>query len=349
MNWLRNFVRPKIQKLVGARKEVPENLWHKCVECGQMIFHRELKKMLHVCQHCGHHMRLDGRSRLNLLFDKNSYEIIDTPKVADDPLKFKDIKRYSERLKQARVNTNSKEALCIAVGTMGGNNVVIAVFDFNFLGGSMGVAVGEGFVTAARMAVSRHLPLVVVPSSGGARMQEGIHSLMQMARTTIAVEEVKEAGLPYIVVLTDPTTGGVTASFAMLGDIAIAEPGSVIGFAGQRVIKQTIRETLPEGFQRAEYLLEHGMVDMVVPRNSLRDTLIRVIELLMNKNNNSGRYFQKTKSANSPGGSWGDEASDDKPFGASSSSTKLDPPKADVFHEVRPNSSIVKAENEKNY
>lgn len=297
MNWLKNFVRPKLRELVGGQKEVPENLWHKCSACGQMIFHRELENRLHVCQHCGHHMRLSAQARLDLLFDKHSYEIIEIPKVAVDPLKFRDIKRYPERLKEARANTGKDEALCVAFGQMGGNTVVVAVFDFSFMGGSMGLAVGEGLLTAARLAVSSHSPLVVIPSSGGARMQEGIHSLMQMARTVIAVDEVREAGLPYIVVLTDPTTGGVTASFAMLGDIAIAEPGSVIGFAGQRVIEQTIRETLPDGFQRAEYLLEHGMVDMVVQRAKLRETLIRVIDLLVNKNSNALDESQASVSA----------------------------------------------------
>lgn len=283
MNWLKNFVRPKLRELVGGQKEVPENLWHKCSSCSQMIFHRDLEKNLHVCQHCGHHMRLGADARLKLLFDDGAFEAIELPKAIADPLKFKDLKRYTDRLKEVRAKTGVEDALKVAVGDMGGNPVVVAALDFAFMGGSMGLAVGEGLLTAARQAVSRHAPLVVIPSSGGARMQEGIHSLMQMARTTIAVEEVKQAGLPYIVVLTDPTTGGVTASFAMLGDIAIAEPGSVIGFAGQRVIEQTIRETLPEGFQRAEYLLEHGMVDMVVPRSALRDTLVRIIDLLMNK------------------------------------------------------------------
>jgi acetyl-CoA carboxylase carboxyl transferase subunit beta len=283
MNWLKNFVRPKLRELVGGQKEVPENLWHKCGACGQMIFHRDLEKNLHVCQHCGHHMRLGADQRMKLLFDEGEYQLVKLPKVLVDPLKFRDLKRYTDRLKEARAKTGVEDALKVAVGTMGGSAVVVAVLDFAFMGGSMGLAVGDGLLTAAREAVSRRAPLVVIPSSGGARMQEGIHSLMQMARTTVAVEEVKQAGLPYIVVLTDPTTGGVTASFAMLGDIAVAEPGSVIGFAGQRVIEQTIRETLPEGFQRAEYLLEHGMVDMVVPRSALRDTLARVIDLLMNK------------------------------------------------------------------
>ncbi|MAH84821.1 MAG: acetyl-CoA carboxylase, carboxyltransferase subunit beta [Rhodospirillaceae bacterium TMED8] len=283
MNWLKNFVRPKLRELVGGQKEVPENLWHKCGSCGQMIFHRDLEKYLHVCHHCGHHMRLGATGRLNLLFDEDGFEIIMLPKAIIDPLKFRDLRRYSDRLKDARAKTGDDDALKVGFGKIKGNNVVIAALDFSFMGGSMGLAVGEGLLIAAREAVSRHAPLVVVPSSGGARMQEGIHSLMQLARTTIAVDEVKQAGLPYIVVLTDPTTGGVTASFAMLGDIAIAEPGSVIGFAGLRVIEQTIRETLPDGFQRAEYLLDHGMIDMVVPRAQLRKTLARVIDLLMNK------------------------------------------------------------------
>mgnify|MGYP003311252414 CR=1 FL=1 len=223
-----------------------------------MIFHRELENRLYVCQHCGHHMRLSAQARLDLLFDKNSYEIIEIPKVTADPLKFRDIKRYPERLKEARATTSVDEALRVAFGQMGGNTVVVAVFDFSFMGGSMGLAVGEGLLTAARLAVSRRSPLVVIPSSGGARMQEGIHSLMQMARTAIAVDEVKEAGLPYIVVLTDPTTGGVTASYGMLGDIILAEPGALIGFAVPRVIKQTIGQDLPEGFQRTEFLKEKG-------------------------------------------------------------------------------------------
>jgi len=283
MNWLKNFVRPKLQKLVGGGKDIPENLWHKCPECTQMIFHRDLEKNLHVCQHCGHHLRLSAKLRLGMLFDEGQYQIAEVAETADDPLKFRDRRKYSERLKEARDATGETDALTVAHGKMGGMGVVVAALDFDFMGGSMGVAVGEGLLTAARLAVVQDAALIVVPSSGGARMQEGIYSLMQMARTTIAVEEVREAGLPYIVVLADPTTGGVTASFAMLGDIAVAEPGAVIGFAGARVIEQTIRETLPEGFQRAEYLLEHGMVDMVVPRAELRDTLVRILSLLRNK------------------------------------------------------------------
>lgn len=282
MNWLKNIVRPKLKELVGGQREIPENLWNKCPGCEEMIFHRDLEKNFRVCSHCGYHLRLGSDERLKMLFDNGEFQRIDLPEVSADPLKFRDRRKYTERLKEAQTKTGLKEALTVAYGRMGGLNVVIAALDFSFMGGSMGSGVGEGFITAARLAVVQNASLIVVPSSGGARMQEGILSLMQMARTTIAVEEVKEAGLPYIVVLTDPTTGGVSASFAMLGDVALAETGAVIGFAGARVIEQTIREKLPDGFQRAEYLLEHGMIDMVVRRHNLRNTLIRVIGLLIN-------------------------------------------------------------------
>jgi acetyl-CoA carboxylase carboxyl transferase subunit beta len=279
MNWLTNFVRPKIRALY-TKKEVPDNLWHKCPNCEAMIFHRDMEDNLRVCQHCGFHMRLDAESRLKMLFDEDDFQVIELPKVPVDPLRFRDQKRYSDRLKEAQAKTGKNDAIRVAHGKMGGMQTVIAAFDFGFMGGSMGIAVGEGLLAAARLAVLQEAPLIVVPSSGGARMQEGILSLMQMPRSTIAVQLVKEAGLPYIVVLTDPTTGGVTASFAMLGDLHIAEKGAQIGFAGARVIEDTIRETLPEGFQRAEYLMEHGMVDMVVHRKDLRGTLIRVLDLL---------------------------------------------------------------------
>ena len=282
MNWLKNIVRPKLKQLVGGQKEIPDNLWYKCPSCEEMIFHRDLEKNFRVCSHCGFHMRLGSAERLKMLFDNAEFQSIDLPEASADPLKFRDRKKYTDRLKDAQAKTGLKDALTVAHGRMGGLNVVIAALDFSFMGGSMGVGVGEGLVTAARLAVVQNAPLIVVPSSGGARMQEGILSLMQMARTTIAVEEVKDAGLPYIVVLTDPTTGGVSASFAMLGDVALAETGAVIGFAGARVIEQTIREKLPEGFQRAEYLLDHGMIDMVVRRQDLRNTLVRVIGLLIN-------------------------------------------------------------------
>jgi acetyl-CoA carboxylase carboxyl transferase subunit beta len=280
MNWLTNFVRPKFRELVG-QNEIPDNLWHKCTGCGEMIFHRELEKAQHVCTHCGHHMRLRAKQRLDMLFDDSTYQTIELPKAVVDPLKFRDSKRYTDRLKESQAKTGESDALKVAHGTMGGMNVVVAVLDFSFMGGSMGIAVGEGVLAASRLAVVQNAPLIMVCSSGGARMQEGILSLMQLARTTVAIQELREAGLPYIVVLTDPTTGGVSASFAMLGDIAMAEPGAVIGFAGARVIEQTIRETLPEGFQRSEYLLEHGMIDMVVHRHDLCDNLVRVLGLIL--------------------------------------------------------------------
>jgi acetyl-CoA carboxylase carboxyl transferase subunit beta len=283
MNWLKNFVRPKIRALV-RKADVPDNLWQKCSACEQMIFHRELSANLFVCTHCGNHMRVSAKDRLNMIFDSDSYQTIELPETLDDPLKFRDQKRYGDRLKETRSKTGTDDAILVAHGKIGGITTVIAAFDFRFMGGSMGVAVGEGLITAARLAILQDAPFIVFPSSGGARMQEGILSLMQMPRTTVAVQEVREAGLPYIVVLTDPTTGGVSASFAMLGDISIAEPGAIIGFAGSRVIENTIHETLPEGFQRSEYLLEHGMIDMVVPRHELRDTLIRVLDLLRNRN-----------------------------------------------------------------
>jgi acetyl-CoA carboxylase carboxyl transferase subunit beta len=281
MNWISNYVRPKIRALVN--REVPENLWQKCPSCAQMVFHRELEANLLVCPHCGHHLRIGAKRRLELLFDDGEYKPIELPETAIDPLKFRDRRRYTERLKEAQSKTEAKEAILVAHGKLGGQPAVIAAFDFSFMGGSMGLAVGEGLLAAARLAVLQEAPLIVASASGGARMQEGILSLMQMPRTVIAVEQVKEAGLPYIVLLTDPTTGGVSASFAMLGDFAIAEPGAIIGFAGRRVIEETIHETLPEGFQRAEYLLEHGMVDMVVHRRDLRETLIRLLKLLREK------------------------------------------------------------------
>ena len=281
MNWLTNFVRPKIRALVTKdSKDVPENLWQKCTACEQMIFHRELEANLRVCPHCGHHMRLDAKKRLSILFDDGQYTKIELPETVVDPLRFRDRKRYSDRLKDAQSETEEPDAAIVAHGKIGGMNAVVAVLDFSFMGGSMGVAVGEAIVSAAKLAVLQEAPLVVVPASGGARMQEGILSLMQLPRTVIAVEQVKEAGLPYIVLLTDPTTGGVSASFAMLGDIQLAEPGAMIGFAGRRVIEETIREKLPDDFQRADFLMEHGIVDMVVPRHQLRETLARLFRLL---------------------------------------------------------------------
>lgn len=282
MNWLTNYVRPKIRALV-QREDVPDNLWRQCPKCEQMIFHRELEAALNVCTHCGHHMRLSAVRRLETLFDDRQYQTIELPKLKADPLRFRDRKRYADRLKDSRAATGRDDALIVAHGRMGGRNAVVAVMDFEFMGGSMGLAVGKAFVAAAKLAVLQEAPLVVVTASGGARMQEGILSLMQMPRTVIAIGEVREVGLPYIVVLTDPTTGGVSASFAMLGDITVAEPGAVIGFAGARVIEETIREQLPEGFQRSEYLRDHGMVDRVVHRHNLRDEIVRITDLLMNR------------------------------------------------------------------
>jgi acetyl-CoA carboxylase carboxyl transferase subunit beta len=279
MSWLTDFVRPKIQKLVAPR-EVPDNLWDKCPQCGHMIFHRDRDKTLAVCPHCDHHMRLPIKKRLELLFDDGKYQRIELPKSIVDPLKFRDTKKYADRLKDSQTKTGEQDGIIVAHGRIGGNAVVVAGFNFEFMGGSMGLGVGEGIVAAAELAVLQDAALIIIPASGGARMQEGILSLMQMARTTVAVDKVKDKGLPYIVLLTDPTTGGVSASFAMLGDIHISEPGAVIGFAGARVIETTIREKLPEGFQRAEYLLDHGMVDMVVHRSKLRETLGRLLGLL---------------------------------------------------------------------
>lgn len=281
MNWLTNFVRPKLRALVG--REVPENLWDKCSKCEQMIFHRDLEDNLYVCRHCGHHMRLAAKKRLKMLFDQGEYQRLSIPGVFYDPLKFRDTKKYIDRLKEARQKTQEDDAVIIAKGTVGGKPVVMIVFDFNFMGGSMGAAVGNGIVEAAEEALKLKAALIIVPASGGARMQEGIISLMQMPRTTVAVARVREAKLPYINILTDPTTGGVSASFAMLGDITIAEPGAMIGFAGARVIQQTIKQELPKGFQTAEYLLDHGMVDMVVSRLELRQKVVTILSLVMSK------------------------------------------------------------------
>ncbi|NKB55769.1 MAG: acetyl-CoA carboxylase carboxyltransferase subunit beta [Alphaproteobacteria bacterium] len=279
MNWLTNFVRPKLQALV-KKNDVPENLWSKCPGCDQMIFHRDLTNNLHVCQYCNYHLRIPTDLRLKILFDDGVYRKVELADIPDDPLKFRDRKRYTDRLKESRAQTKERDAVVVATGRMNDLPVVVALFNFDFMGGSMGVASGEGIVKAARLAVSQQASLIVNPASGGARMQEGILSLMQMPRTIIAVQELKEAGLPYIVLLTDPTTGGVSASFAMLGDIHVAEPGATIGFAGRRVIEQTVRETLPDDFQRSEFLFEHGMVDCIVSRGELRDTLSRIIGLL---------------------------------------------------------------------
>lgn len=281
MSWLNEFVRPKIRALVG-KKDVPDNLWHKCPSCEQMLFHRELTDNLHVCHACGHHLRLSAKDRLTFLFDDGEYSRVELAAVTPDPLKFRDSRRYTDRLKDAQAKSGEDEAIVVGCGAIGGQPTVIAAFDFGFMGGSMGQAVGEGLLAAAREAVARDAALIAIPASGGARMQEGMLSLIQMPRTVLAVEQVREAGLPYIVILTDPTTGGVSASFAMLGDIQIAEPGATIGFAGKRVIQDTIREELPEGFQTAESLLEHGMLDLVVPRAEMNARLGQILNLLRN-------------------------------------------------------------------
>lgn len=281
MNWLTNLIRPKIRSIVG-QKDVPDNLWQKCPSCEGMLFHRDLAENLNVCTHCNYHLKIAVTDRLNLLFD-GAYKRIDVPNVAQDPLKFKDKKKYVDRLKDAQTKTGEKDAIIVAEGEIGGMPVVVAAFNFDFMGGSMGAAVGEGIVRAAETAVAKNAALLAIPASGGARMQEGMVSLIQLPRSVIAVRMVKDAGLPYIVLLTDPTTGGVSASFAMLGDIHMAEPGCMIGFAGKRVIEETIREQLPAGFQTAEYLRDHGMVDMVVSRKDLKETIGRLLNLLMNR------------------------------------------------------------------
>ena len=278
MSWLAEYVRPRIRTLLG-RREVPDNLWQQCPECQQMLFTRDLERNLKVCTSCGHHLRPTAAERLQYTLDEG-YTRIELPRAPADPLKFRDSKRYVDRLKEARDRTGIEDAVLVAHGEILGQPAVVLAMAFEFMAGSMGAAVGEAIVAAARLAVLQRAPLIVFTASGGARMQEGGLSLMQMPRTIIATQMVKEAGLPYLTVLCDPTTGGVTASFAMLGDIQIAEPGALIGFAGARVIEQTVRETLPEGFQRAEYLLQHGILDMVISRLEMRETLARVLGLL---------------------------------------------------------------------
>ncbi|CAN5277869.1 acetyl-CoA carboxylase, carboxyltransferase subunit beta [soil metagenome] len=265
---------------IAKKSEVPENLWHKCPACSQMIFAREWEDNLSVCPKCDHHGRIGPTERFRQIFDASGFRTLPTPNVREDPLKFRDSKKYADRIKAARLATHEKDALINAHGTIDGHRAVVGVQDFAFMGGSMGLAVGAAFVQGADEAVQRNCPYIIFTAAGGARMQEGILSLMQMPRSTVAVQRLRDAGLPYIVVLTDPTTGGVTASYAMLGDIQISEPNALIGFAGQRVIESTIREKLPEGFQRAEYLLAHGMIDMVTHRKDLRATLARVVGYL---------------------------------------------------------------------
>ena len=277
MNWL-SRVRNGIQSL--TKRQSTDTLWHKCGKCSSMVFTKEWEDNGYVCPRCDHHDRIGPKARFNALFDRQNYEVLPSPEVREDPLKFRDTKRYTDRIKAARSSTGERDALINAIGKIEGQTAVVGVQDFAFMGGSMGVGVGAAFVVGVEKAIARNCPYILFTAAGGARMQEGILSLMQMPRTTVALARLREAGLPYIVILTDPTTGGVTASYAMLGDVQIAEPNALIGFAGQRVIEQTIREKLPEGFQRAEYLLEHGMIDMVVHRHALKDRIGRLIGYL---------------------------------------------------------------------
>jgi acetyl-CoA carboxylase carboxyl transferase subunit beta len=276
MSWLER-IRPSLKFF--QKKDTPDHLWAKCRGCGQMNFHRELVDNLNVCPRCDFHERIDARTRFQQVFDAG-WRRLPTPAVTEDPLKFRDQKKYADRLKAARAATGEADAFVVGEGRIGGVPAVVGIQNFAFMGGSMGMGVGEAFIAGAEAALAHGVPYVVFTAAGGARMQEGLLSLMQMPRTTVMTSLLREAGIPYVVVLTDPTTGGVTASYAMLGDVHIAEPGALIGFAGQRVIEQTIREKLPEGFQRAEYLLEHGMVDMVVHRRDIKKTLAQLLGVL---------------------------------------------------------------------
>ncbi|WP_417246369.1 acetyl-CoA carboxylase, carboxyltransferase subunit beta [Celeribacter sp.] len=279
MNWISNYVRPKINSLF-SKHDTPDNLWTKCPECGTMLFHRELTENMNVCTNCDHHMHITPRARFSAMFDGGIFSEVKVPEPIEDPLKFRDQKKYPDRMKAAQKSTGEKEAMLVAEGEIGRTPVVAAAQDFSFMGGSMGMYVGNAFIAGVERAIELKRPFIMFSAAGGARMQEGILSLMQMPRTTVAIEMLKEAGLPYIVVLTHPTTGGVTASYAMLGDIHIAEPNALICFAGPRVIEQTIREKLPEGFQRAEYLLDHGMLDRVTDRRKMKDELVTILRML---------------------------------------------------------------------
>jgi acetyl-CoA carboxylase carboxyl transferase subunit beta len=281
MNWIKNYVRPKIRSLLGQKRDTPENMWIKDPDSGQMVFYRDLEANMFVFPASGHHHRMPAEARMKSFFDGGIWERFTLPTVAVDPLKFRDEKKYADRLKDAKSKGHPDDSILAGLGLVEGQQMVVMVQDMSFIGGSLGMAAGEAIITAMHKALSAKCPCVIFVASGGARMQEGILSLMQLPRTTIAVQELREAGLPYIVVLTNPTTGGVTASYAMLGDVHLAEPNALIGFAGQRVIEQTIREKLPEGFQRAEYLKDHGMVDMVVPRQDMKATVSRIARILM--------------------------------------------------------------------
>ena len=280
MNWITGHKRSTVKK-ANIHTDVPDDFWNRCPACDSILFHEEIEKANYVCPRCGYHFKLPTQKRFELMFDGGKYTLIQLPKVKEDPLRFSDLKKYADRLKEARKKTHAEDAIQIAHGQIGGKNAVVGVFDFNFMGGSMGTAVGEAILTAAQLALLQEAALILVPASGGARMQEGMLSLIQMVRTTIGVQKLKAKKLPYIVILTNPTTGGVTASFAMLGDITLAEPAAIIGFAGARVIEQTIHQKLPPDFQKAEYLLEHGMVDAVVPRSELKAKITQILSLLM--------------------------------------------------------------------
>ena len=282
MNWISNYVRPKINAIF-SKKDTPENLWQKCPNCGMMLFHREVKDALCVCNGCGHHMHIPPKERLLNLFDGGIYSRIDYEDVIEDPLNFKDTKKYTDRIKETRKKTGEKDAMLLAVGDIGRLKVTVAVQNFLFMGGSMGMSVGNSIIAGVNNCIKFKTPFVMFAAAGGARMQESILSLMQMPRSSVAIQTLREAKLPYVVVLTNPTTGGVTASYAMLGDITIAEPNALICFAGPRVIEQTIGEKLPDGFQKSEYLLDHGMIDMVTSRDKIRDELILLLHILMKK------------------------------------------------------------------
>ncbi len=271
MSWLTDLVKPRIQSLV--RREIPDNLWQKCPSCEQMLFQRELRENLYICKHCDHHLRIPVKERLTHLFDRGEYTRLSLPKVKEDPLHFRDTKRYTDRLKEARSKTSETDAILLVQGVIQGCPVVVACMNFDFVGGSMGMAVGEALICGADVALKDRNPFIVIPSSGGARMQEGILSLMQMPRSVLAVSRLREAGIPYLTVLTHPTTGGVSASFASIGDVTLAEPGATIGFTGARVIQETLRTPLPLGFQSSEFQKDHGMVDMIVPRQQLPQKL----------------------------------------------------------------------------
>jgi acetyl-CoA carboxylase carboxyl transferase subunit beta len=287
MNWIKNYVRPKIRSLLGQKRDTPENMWIKDPESGEMVFYRDLEANQFVFPGSGHHHRMPAEARMKSFFDDSAWEKIPLSTVSVDPLKFRDERKYADRLKEAKAKGHADDSIHAGIGKVEGQTMVVMVQDMSFIGGSLGMAAGEAIITAMRKALSAKCPCVIFVASGGARMQEGILSLMQLPRTTIAVQDLRQEGLPYIVILTNPTTGGVTASYAMLGDVHLAEPNAVIGFAGQRVIEQTIREKLPEGFQRSEYLMEHGMVDMVVPRLEMKATVARIARILTKQPQNT--------------------------------------------------------------